>query len=184
MKITETVFFVLLFIFALNASAAEEIDKDLNYKIVLTNSLEKKVEVREFKCEDKIILYFTWFDLKREDHSLSALWYKPGGKLQETTKYNFAVEHKRKFSSWLWLKLEKGKERGFIAEDKFMKVSNLSTEEFKTLISDIIEEKFRKLLDPDHGLELREDFARKLEASIASKERVPLEDVKKTLGLV
>ena len=64
-----------------------------------------------------------------------------------------------------------------------MKVSDLSTEEFKALISDIIEEKFRKLLDPDHGLEIREDFARKLEASIASKKRVPLEDVKKTLYL-
>ncbi len=65
-----------------------------------------------------------------------------------------------------------------------MKVSDLCKEEFKALLGDVIEEKFRKLLDPDYGLELREDFARKLEASIASKERVPLEDVKKTLGLV
>lgn len=65
-----------------------------------------------------------------------------------------------------------------------MKVSDLSKEEFKILLSDVIEEKFRELLDHDYGLELREDFAQRLEASIASKERISFEDVKKKLGMV
>ena len=64
-----------------------------------------------------------------------------------------------------------------------MKVADLTTDEFKELISKTIEEKFRELIDPDFGLELREDFIQALEASIASKERTPFEDVKKKLGL-
>lgn len=64
-----------------------------------------------------------------------------------------------------------------------MKVTDLSKEEFKELLSDIIEKKFRELLDPDYGLELREEFAQKLELAIASKERIPFEEVKKKLGL-
>jgi hypothetical protein len=51
------------------------------------------------------------------------------------------------------------------------------------LIGKIIEEKFRDLIDPDYGLEFREDFIQALETSIASKERIPFEDVKKRLGL-
>jgi hypothetical protein len=65
-----------------------------------------------------------------------------------------------------------------------MKVSDLSKEEFKILLSEVIEEKFRELFDPDYGLELREEFAQRLETSIVSKERIPFEDVKKKLGLV
>lgn len=64
-----------------------------------------------------------------------------------------------------------------------MKVADLSTEELKELIGKIIEEKFRELIDPDLGLELREDFVQALESSIDSKERIPFEDVKKKLGL-
>ena len=64
-----------------------------------------------------------------------------------------------------------------------MKVADLSKEEFKALISEVIEEKFRELIDPDYGLELREDFVQHLEASIASKERIPFDEVKKQLGL-
>lgn len=62
-----------------------------------------------------------------------------------------------------------------------MKVIDLSKEEFKKLLSEIIEEKFRELLDPDYGLELREEFSQKLELSIASKERIPFEEVKRKL---
>ncbi len=65
-----------------------------------------------------------------------------------------------------------------------MKVADLSTNEFRELISNIIEEKFRELFDPDYGLELREDFIQRLEASSASKERVSFEEVKKKLGLI
>jgi hypothetical protein len=64
-----------------------------------------------------------------------------------------------------------------------MKVADLSTDELKELISKVIEEKFREFVDPDYGLELREDFVQALEASIASKERIPFDEVKKRLGL-
>lgn len=64
-----------------------------------------------------------------------------------------------------------------------MKVAELSTDELKELIGKVIEEKFRELVDPDYGLELREDFVKALETSIASKERVPFDEVKKRLGL-
>ena len=64
-----------------------------------------------------------------------------------------------------------------------MKVGDLSREELRALLDEIIEEKFRELFDPDYGLELSDDFVKRLEASIASKERVPFEDVKKKLGL-
>ena len=64
-----------------------------------------------------------------------------------------------------------------------MKVADLSTDELKELISKVIEEKFREFVDPDYGLELREDFVQALEASIASIERIPFDEVKKRLGL-
>lgn len=41
-----------------------------------------------------------------------------------------------------------------------------------------MEDKLRSFLDPDYGLEVREDFIEKIEASIASTERIPFEDVK------
>lgn len=71
----------------------------------------------------------------------------------------------------------------FFQKEDFMKVADLSKEEFKALLGEIIEEKFRELLDPDYGLELRDKFIQRLEASITSKERVPFEDVKRKLGL-
>lgn len=110
---SKLIFIALILLFALNGTASAE-RKDINYKVILTNSLQETVQVREFKCEDRIFLYFTWFDLKGDSHSLNAYWYKPGGKLQETTEYNFPKEHKREFNTWLWLELKKGKERGFI----------------------------------------------------------------------
>jgi len=60
-----------------------------------------------------------------------------------------------------------------------MKVADLSIDEFKELIGKAIEEKIRELFDPDYGLELREDFVHALKNSIAFKERIPFEDVKK-----
>ncbi len=64
-----------------------------------------------------------------------------------------------------------------------MKVADMSIEELKELIGKVIEEKIRELIDPDYGLELREEFVQALENSIASKERIPFEEVKKRLGL-
>ncbi|MBF0542663.1 MAG: hypothetical protein HQK91_14580 [Nitrospirae bacterium] len=49
-----------------------------------------------------------------------------------------------------------------------MKVADLSNEEF---------------IDPDYGLEIREDFVQSLEDSISSKERISFDKVKKRLGL-
>jgi hypothetical protein len=47
-----------------------------------------------------------------------------------------------------------------------------------------MEEKFKEFLfDPDYGLELRESIEERLIDSLASKERIPLEEVKKRLGL-
>lgn len=64
-----------------------------------------------------------------------------------------------------------------------VKAADLGADELKELISKIIEEKFRDIIDPDCGLELREDFVQVLETSIASKERIPFDDVKKKPGL-
>lgn len=64
-----------------------------------------------------------------------------------------------------------------------MKVADLSTDELKELIGKIIEDKLKELIDPDAGLKLREDFIQDLETSIASKERISFDAVKKRLGL-
>jgi len=64
-----------------------------------------------------------------------------------------------------------------------MKVADLTTDEFKKLIGKTIEEKFRELIDPDFGLKLKEDFIKALKTSIASKERITFNDVKKRLRL-
>lgn len=64
-----------------------------------------------------------------------------------------------------------------------MRVADLTKEELEALISEVIEQKFRELFEPDYGLEIREDFAERLETSIASKERIPVEVVNKRLKL-
>ena len=64
-----------------------------------------------------------------------------------------------------------------------MKVADLTEDKLKALIGEVVEEKLRSFLDPDFGLELQEDFIKKLEASETSSERVPFEEVKKKLGL-
>ncbi len=65
-----------------------------------------------------------------------------------------------------------------------MKVIDLTTEELKKVIRDAVDEKLEELFfDPDNGLELRDEIEQRLNASLASKERVPFEEVKKRLGL-
>jgi hypothetical protein len=64
-----------------------------------------------------------------------------------------------------------------------MTVTEISKGELKSLIGEVIEEKFYKFFDPDYGLELREDFIQKLNLSAVSKERIPFDEVKKKLGL-
>jgi len=65
-----------------------------------------------------------------------------------------------------------------------MKVTDLTIDELKKLIREAVDEKFREFLfDPDDGLELRDEVEQRLKASLASKERISLEEVKKRVGL-
>lgn len=65
-----------------------------------------------------------------------------------------------------------------------MKISDLTPEEFKSILREVLEEKFKEFFfDPDYGLELREEIEKRLNASLASKERISLEEVKERLGL-
>jgi hypothetical protein len=65
-----------------------------------------------------------------------------------------------------------------------LKIADLTLEELKNILREVVEEKFREFLfDPDCGLELREEIEKRLIESISSKERIPLEEVKKRLGL-
>ena len=65
-----------------------------------------------------------------------------------------------------------------------MKVSDLTTDEFKKLIGEAVDEKFSEFLfDPDDGLELRDEVEQRLKASFASKERISFEEVKTMKGV-
>ena len=65
-----------------------------------------------------------------------------------------------------------------------MKVTDLTIDELKKMIREAVDEKFKEILfDPDNRLELRDELEQRLKASLASKERIPLEEVKKRLGL-
>lgn len=65
-----------------------------------------------------------------------------------------------------------------------MKVADLTPEELRILIGDVVEEKLKELLvDPDYGLELKDEIEVRLKASLASKERISFEEVKKRIGL-
>ncbi len=69
-----------------------------------------------------------------------------------------------------------------------MKVTELSVEQLKALIEEMIEEKLQDYLgDPDEGLELREEVRTRLEESLAAVRRgekgIPIEEVAKKLGL-
>lgn len=59
------------------------------------------------------------------------------------------------------------------------KVSDMTVKELKKLIRDTILE----VVDPDYGLELRPEVEEELRESMKSKERIPVEDVVRELGL-
>ena len=66
-----------------------------------------------------------------------------------------------------------------------MRIGDMTPDELKALIGEVVEEKLKALIfDPDHGQELKEEIEARLEASLASKERLSLEEVKNKLGLV
>lgn len=65
-----------------------------------------------------------------------------------------------------------------------MKVADLTLEELKNILREVIEEEFKEFfLDPDFGLELTEGIEKRLSDSLASKERITFEEVKKRMGL-
>lgn len=65
-----------------------------------------------------------------------------------------------------------------------MKVADITLEELRDLIREVMDETIREVfIDLDAGLELREEIEERLAASLASKERIPLDEVKKRIGL-
>ncbi|MCR4315147.1 MAG: hypothetical protein NUW37_02230 [Planctomycetes bacterium] len=64
-----------------------------------------------------------------------------------------------------------------------MKLADMSADELKELIAEVVDEKLREYVDPDYGLEFREEFIKEVEESVKSKERIPLSEVKKKLGI-
>jgi len=64
-----------------------------------------------------------------------------------------------------------------------LKIADLTPEELKNILREVIEEEFKEFfIDPDYGLELKEGIEKRLTDSLASKERIPLEEVKKRSG--
>ncbi len=68
------------------------------------------------------------------------------------------------------------------------KVADLTTDELREIIREVVMETMNDLVkDPDEGLELREDFALKLEASIkaveAGEPTISAEEADRLLGL-
>ncbi len=88
----------------------------VRYEAFFTNSLEKRIKVEEFRCREKIFLYFTWHGLQGK-HNLKALWYKPDGKIQETTEFQFDTGKGGDWNTWLYLQLEKGNKRSVLSPE-------------------------------------------------------------------
>jgi hypothetical protein len=66
-----------------------------------------------------------------------------------------------------------------------MRIENMTIDEFKALIGEVVEEKLKALLfDPDYGHELRDEIEVRLKASLNSRKRVSLQEVKDKLGLL
>lgn len=59
------------------------------------------------------------------------------------------------------------------------KIGDMTVGELKTLIRNVV----REAIDPDYGLELRQDVEKELKESSQSKGRIPVEEVAEKLGL-
>jgi hypothetical protein len=69
-----------------------------------------------------------------------------------------------------------------------MKVKDLSIDELKALIGEVLEEKLKEIMgDPDWGLELRPEMAERLRKSLAAYEQgekgIPLEEAAQKLDI-
>ena len=65
-----------------------------------------------------------------------------------------------------------------------MKMSDLSLDELRELVSGLVDDRLRQLLgDPDLGLPLGEAVRARLKQSLASSERVTGDEVAEKLGL-
>jgi hypothetical protein len=69
-----------------------------------------------------------------------------------------------------------------------MTVAEMTVDELRSLIENIVEEKLSELIrDPDHGLELREEFKARLRQTIEAEKRgvpgIPAEEVAKQFGV-
>lgn len=69
-----------------------------------------------------------------------------------------------------------------------MKVGDLSLDDLKALVDEVVEEKLKEVLgDPDWGLELRPEIAERLQKSLAAMEHgqkgIPLEEMARRLGI-
>lgn len=66
-----------------------------------------------------------------------------------------------------------------------MKISEMSVEELKQFVAEIVEQKLKELLgDPDWGMELREEVKERLRRTSEAERGVPASEVAKKLGLV
>jgi hypothetical protein len=65
-----------------------------------------------------------------------------------------------------------------------MKVADLTVEEFRELISNVVHEELRVLMaDPDKDLELTDEIQTRLQSSLASSDRISFEEVQTRLQI-
>ncbi|MGH8479116.1 MAG: hypothetical protein ACREXK_05960 [Gammaproteobacteria bacterium] len=65
-----------------------------------------------------------------------------------------------------------------------MRVADLTVEELQTLIRKVVHEELQDIFaDPDKGLELTDEIQARLQASLASSDRIRFEEVKGKLNL-
>ncbi len=66
-----------------------------------------------------------------------------------------------------------------------MKVSEMSVEELKQLIDQVVEQKLEEILgDPDWGMELKEEVKERLRRTSKAERGIPASEVAKRSGLV
>lgn len=65
-----------------------------------------------------------------------------------------------------------------------MRVADLTVDELRALIREVVHEQLRDLLaDPDKGLELTDEIRTRLQFSLTASDRIPFEEVRNRLDL-